>query len=54
MHSTEYIICDICGKNIHKRNIEKHRQAHVEPRPYSCEECGKKFTNLHNLKVILT
>lgn len=48
--------CDICHKRFAQRgNVRAHQITHLQAKPFTCllDSCGKKFTQLGNLKVSL-
>ena len=53
MHTAaEMVVCELCGKNVHKLNMRTHiSQVHAQG-DFTCKLCpgGKKFLNKHNLK----
>lgn len=49
--------CDICHKRFAQRgNVRAHQITHLQAKPFTCllDSCGKKFTQLGNLKVSLS
>lgn len=33
-------VCEICGKDILKKNIRPHMKCHLGVKPHKCEHCG--------------
>ena len=47
-----YVPCPVCGRSV--RNIKRHMLVHTGERPYSCQVCGRNFTQQANLDKHMT
>ncbi|XP_053622305.1 zinc finger protein 70-like isoform X2 [Plodia interpunctella] len=50
--SARTVVCEHCGKACHsKAKLIHHQRTHTGERPFHCNNCPKKFTNLQLLQV---
>ncbi|KAK7469742.1 hypothetical protein BaRGS_00036224 [Batillaria attramentaria] len=51
-YQLQQFLCDLCGKSFnHVQSMRAHRRTvHFGEKPYSCESCGNRFSDQHNLK----
>jgi DNA-directed RNA polymerase subunit RPC12/RpoP len=42
------LLCEFCGKKIHRPNFKGHLAVHTEAFLFPCYYCGKKFRTLSN------
>uniref|UniRef100_A0A8C6WHP8 C2H2-type domain-containing protein n=1 Tax=Neogobius melanostomus TaxID=47308 RepID=A0A8C6WHP8_9GOBI len=46
--------CDMCYKSFGQLQLlRRHQESHVGQKPFSCPECGKRFTKKSNLNLHL-
>ncbi|XP_037130243.1 zinc finger protein 79 [Syngnathus acus] len=52
-NSVDYV-CSVCGLRLPSDfKLQDHMNLHTGARPYSCAECGKRFSQIHNYRVHL-
>ncbi|KAK7080820.1 hypothetical protein SK128_020997, partial [Halocaridina rubra] len=44
------VMCDICGKILHRYFLKNHMSYHSGDKPFKCKECGKAFRNKYVLE----
>jgi len=42
--------CQYCGESITYNNFSRHMRLHTGQKPYACEICDRRFTDLSNMK----